>query len=114
MNVLDRLVSVFAPEAGLRRVWARNMLDRQRNYAAAESGRRNKGWKGRSTSANVEVASGLHRLRDRAREFARDNWAAQRILDVLSAHVVGTGISIVPNTGSDPADRRFREAWEEW
>lgn len=83
-------------------------------YAASWNGRRNKGWRGRSNSANVEIGAALSTLRNRAREFVRDSWAGQRILDVLTSHVVGTGISVVPNTGSDRADNAFRRAWEIW
>jgi hypothetical protein len=115
MNALDRLISVFSPQAGLRRAAARASLEGfERSYAAGQSGRRNKGWTGRGTSANVEVGQALATLRNRAREFVRDSWAGQRILDVLVSHVVGTGITVVPNTGSDRADSQFRLAYEEW
>lgn len=114
MHPLDRIVSFFSPQAGLRRAGARALLDQYRDYAAAGSGRRNKGWRGRGTSANVEAGLALAILRNRAREFVRDSWAGQRILDVLVSHTVGTGIQVVPNTGSDRADNRFRLAWEKW
>ncbi|RWN11770.1 phage portal protein [Mesorhizobium sp.] len=115
MNVLDRLIGVFSPENGLRRANARAMLDQvDKRYGAARTGRRNKGWSGRGTSANVEVGQALATLRNRAREFVRDSWAGQRILDVLVSHVVGTGINVVPNTGSDRADRQFNLVREEW
>lgn len=114
VNVLDRVISTFAPEWGLRRATARALLGHYREYAAAGTGRRNKGWRGRGTSANNEVGGALRTLRNRSREFVRDSWAGQRILDVLVSHGVGTGILVVPNTGSDRADKRFRLAWEEW
>ncbi|WP_181180437.1 phage portal protein [Mesorhizobium sp. B1-1-7] len=91
------------------------MLDRlDRDYAAGKSGRRNRGWSGRGTSANVEIGPAMSTLRNRAREFVRDSWAGQRILDVLVSHVIGTGITVVANTGSDRADNQFRLAYEEW
>lgn len=116
MNIFDRIVTALSPAAGVQRAAARAILDQyaQRDYGAGKQGRRNKGWSARSTSANVEVASGLRILRDRAREFVRDSWQGQRILDVLTAHVVGTGITMSPNTGSDRDDRRFRQAFEPW
>lgn len=115
MNPLDRLIGIFSPEAGLRRASARAMLDQlDKRYAAGKSGRRNKGWSGRSTSANIEVGAALSTVRNRAREFVRDSWAGQRILDVLVSHVVGTGITVVPNTGSDRADNQFRLVYDEW
>lgn len=112
MNALDRLISVFSPQTGLRRAAARDMLEKR--YAAAKTGRRSKGWTGRGTSANVEVGQALAAVRNRAREFVRDSWAGQRILDVLVSHTIGTGITVVPNTGSDRADNQFRLVREEW
>ena len=96
MNILDRTIALFAPGTGLRRANARAMLDQyhERDYAAARHGRRNRGWRSRSTSANVEIAGALTALRDRSREFVRDSWQGQRILDVLVAHAVGTGITV--------------------
>lgn len=116
MNALDRIIGAVSPVWGARRAAARQMLDAygERAYAAAKSGRRNKGWSGRSTSANGEVGSSLRDLRNRSREFVRDSWAGQRMLDVLTSHVVGTGIVTVANTGSDALDRQVNLVLEEW
>jgi lambda family phage portal protein len=119
MNILDKFVSVFSPESGVRRAAARQMLDaydRGRDYAAAGNGRRNKNWRARGTSATTEIASAMTFLRNRSREFVRNSWAGQRILDVLTSHVIGTGIMTVPETGSDRNDKAYslvREEWEE-
>lgn len=115
MNPLDRLIGAISPVWGARRASARLMLDaHSRAYAAAKHGRRNKGWSGRSTSANSEIGSSLRELRNRSREFARDSWAGQRMLDVLVSHVVGTGIVTVPNTGNDRIDNAVKLVFEEW
>lgn len=116
MNALDRIIGAVAPAWGVRRAAARQMLDSygERAYAAAKSGRRNKGWSGRSTSANAEVGSSLRDLRNRSREFVRDTWMGQRILDVLVSHAIGTGIVTTPNTGSDRADNQIKSVLQEW
>ncbi|SMD18515.1 phage portal protein [Rhizobium sp. RU36D] len=114
MNLIDSTIAWFSPEAGLRRAHARQLLDMGRDYAAAGSGRRNSNWRSRGTSATTEVGAALSALRDRSRAFVRDNWAGQRILDVLVGHAVGTGIMTVPDTGSDRDDRRYRNAREAW
>jgi lambda family phage portal protein len=115
MNLIDNIVSIFDPVAGATRAAARQVIAlHKREYAAAKSGRRNKGWKGRGTSANVEVGSAFVTLRNRAREFVRDSWAGQRILDVLTSHVVGTGIMSVPDSGSDADDQKYKLVREEW
>ena len=116
MNVLDRVIGAVSPVWGARRAAARQVLDTygERAYAAARSGRRNKGWLGRSTSANSEIGSSLRDLRNRSREFVRDSWAGQRMLDVLTSHVIGTGIMTIPNTGSDRDDNKAKLVLEEW
>lgn len=115
MNVLDKLVSFFSPQAGVQRAAARSVLETyHRDYAAAQHGRRNRSWRARGSSANAEVASALSTLRDRARDFVRNSWAGQRILDVMTSHVIGTGIMTVPNTGSDRDDNRYKLLREEW
>ncbi len=120
MNVIDRVIDAVAPVWGVRRAAARLALagygygEASRAYAAAKNGRRNKGWNGRSTSANAEIGSSLRDLRNRSREFVRDSWAGQRMLDVLTSHVVGTGIITVPDTGSDRDDNRAKLVFEEW
>ncbi len=115
MNPLDRIIAVISPERGLKRVAARQMLEsHERAYAAARGGRRNKAWSGRSTSANAEIATSMRELRNRSREFVRDSWAGQRILDVLVSHAIGTGIMSTPNTGSDRTDKRAKLVLEEW
>ncbi|MEO3997190.1 phage portal protein [Mesorhizobium sp. CAU 1732] len=115
MNFLDRVISAISPEAGVRRIGARQMLDaHSRAYAAAKHGRRNKGWSGRATSANAEVGSSLRELRNRSREFVRDSWAGQRMLDVLVSHSVGTGIVTVSDTGNDRVDNSVKLVFEEW
>lgn len=101
----------------MRRILARDAmrsLAETRAYAAAGQGRRNKGWRGRPTSSNVEIGASLSSLRNRAREYVRDSWAGQRILDVMTSHVVGTGIVPAVETGSDRANKKYSLAWEEW
>jgi lambda family phage portal protein len=86
----------------------------KREYASAGFGRRNRTRIAPHTSANAEIHRALGTLRDRSRAFVRDSWAGQRILDVLTSHVIDTGIMTVPNTGSDKVDNKYRLLREEW
>ncbi|WFS01601.1 phage portal protein [Rhizobium tumorigenes] len=86
----------------------------KRDYASAGYGRRNRARIAPNTSANAEISKAMGTLRDRSRAFVRDSWAGQRILDVLTSHIVGTGIMTVPNTGNDKLDNKYRLAREEW
>jgi lambda family phage portal protein len=91
----------------------RSLLSK-RDYNSAQRGRRNRDSVARPTSANAEIGQAMGTLRDRSRAFVRNSWAGQRILDVLTSHVIGTGIMTVPNTGSDRLDNRYRLLREEW
>lgn len=111
MNPLDRVIGYFSPERGERRAAARLRL---RAYDAALSGPRRQGFGGRSTSANVEVGSGLRPLRDRARSMVRNTAHGHAIVDVMVRHVVGTGMTPVWDTGSDALDNRASDLFEGW
>lgn len=113
-NPIDSLISFFSPRAGYERAVYRDAMMEKRGYAAAQFGRRNSGWTASGSSANAEARLAFAVLRDRARAWVRDGWAGQRILDVITSHVVGTGIMTVPNTGSDRADNRYKLAREQW
>ena len=111
MNVFDSAIAFFSPERALRRARARMAL---RIYDGATSGRRGTSFRGRQTSANVELSSALGPLRERARDLTRNSPWAKRMIDVICAHSVGTGLRPVPYTGSDRLDERVMALWEEW
>ena len=56
MNLIDQLVGMINPMAGLRRAQARSALELMRGYDAAKVGRRTDGWVANGGSANVEIA----------------------------------------------------------
>lgn len=111
MNVIDRVVGFFSPVRGLKRARARHAM---RVYEGATSGRRGASWRARNTSANAEIHSGLRPLRARAHDLVQNTPHATRMLDILAAHIVGTGIVPVPNTGKDRIDNRVGALWDEW
>lgn len=111
MNPLDKAISFFAPQYGVRRARARLQL---RQYDGALSGQRRQGFGARGTSANAEVGPALRTLRDRARSMVRNTPHGHAIVDVMVRHVVGAGITPIWNTGSDVLDRRVALLWEEW
>ena len=116
MNALDKLITLFSPEAGLKRQVARAAIQRAgaraadslnlRAYEGAKTGRRTGGWITGATSADAEVASSAVKLRDRTRSLCRDNPYASRARDVYVANVVGTGITVKAGSA--------KEAFEQW
>ncbi|EYC51706.1 hypothetical protein AZ34_11895 [Hylemonella gracilis str. Niagara R] len=105
---LERAIEYVAPSWALRRSIARMGLDMARGYDAAKSGRRTAGWNATSGSANAELAEGLSRIRNRARDVIRNNEYAKRAVRVFASNVVGYGITITPE------NKREQEAYLAW
>lgn len=85
-----------------------------RAYDGAKVGRRGDGFTGGLSSANVEVGTALARLRNRSRDLARNTADGRRVLDIKTAHTIGTGIIAVPDNGSDRIDNQVKDLWSEW
>ena len=112
MNPLDQVISWLSPQTAVRRQLARNTLQFiSRNYTAATTGRRTSGWITGGTAANEVIRSAQTLTRERARDLVRNNPYAGRIVDVLVANVVGTGITPTFSTGDKRRDREVGLAW---
>lgn len=85
-----------------------------RSYDAAQVGRRSTSFRTGGLSANGEIARALPLLRERSREFVRNSWIGPRALDVLTAHVVGTDLTVRFDTGSARDDAIAQRLWDEW
>lgn len=105
MNPLDRLISWVSPSAGLTRLRARSALDIIEGQRAYEGARRTRG-NGRApaTSANSEIGQSGQELRNRARSLVRNNPYATRLVEIMAANIVGSGIVPVSNTGDPRTD----------
>lgn len=115
MSSFLKALAWVAPNAVMRRMHAASVIDaRAARYAGAQGGRRAGSWSNGSSTANSAIAPALSTLRNRSREMVRDHWAFKRILDVLVGHIVGAGISIVPDNGKDSVDREARAVFDEW
>ena len=75
-------------------------------YDAAGQGRRVKGWTPPSSGPRGAVEQGFERLRNRARDAARNDWSGESAIQKWVTTLVGTGI--LPRW-SDPA---VNEQWE--
>jgi lambda family phage portal protein len=114
MNLLDRAISIFSPEAGLRRALARQTLDAVRGYEGAKNTRRTKGWRPGREGPNTEVARARTTLRDRSRDLVRSNpWAADAVTKLVD-YQIGTGIRPRARTGNKALDKRVNKAFAEW
>lgn len=103
-----------APQAAMARAQALGALEAARAYDGAKLGRRGESFTARNSSANVEIGAALATLRGRSRDLGRNSSAGRRTLDIKAGHAIGTGITAVPDNGSDRVDRLAGEAWMEW
>ena len=111
MNALDRLISVFAPEAAYRRAQYRAAMQVTLAYDGAKSGRRTDGWVSGSGDVNTEVGAGLVALRNRSRDLLRNNPYASKAVNELVSNTVGTGIVPQAKTGSSELDSIIDAEW---
>lgn len=117
-NFLDKAISFFDPKAGASRMRARAMsvlLENQiRKYEAASKGRRTNGWATVSTSANREIYTAGHNLRERARDLVRNNPYAAKAINTIANNVIGTGIRATPKPSNKKSEPKIKTAWEDW
>ena len=112
---IDDVIGVFAPMAAFRRKQARMaLLTATRAYDGAKVGRRTDGWVTSGASANSEIANAGPRLRERARDLARNNPYGKKAKRVFVDNFVGIGISPQANTGVKTLDKKIMKVWADW
>ncbi|MCB1889066.1 MAG: phage portal protein [Rhodocyclaceae bacterium] len=83
-------------------------------FDAAGSGRRLRGWVAPASGPNRAIRQGATTLRNRARDAARNEWAAKATRTRWAVNLVGTGI--VPRPRKQPPDvkRLLTDLWDAW
>ena len=79
----------------------------QARYDAAGIGRRMRGWTPASSGPNRAI-EGLQRIRDRARDVARNDWSGESALTKWTTNLIGVGIT--PRFASTAV----KDAWKAW
>lgn len=117
MNAVDKLVSWFSPEAGLRRMQARKIMS---YYEAARPSRTRK-FRRDTAGPNIQTAQGAVAIRTQARHLAQNHDIARGILQTLVNNIVGPkGIGIEPQPrrldGSihEEYAKLLLEVWRDW
>ena len=108
---LDRVISYFAPVAGLKRVAARRSLTRAYEGASTKDG-----WIPRRSgaSADADHHADAKMLRARARSLVQNNPYARKALDGLVANVVGEGIVPESRARTKTLRNRIDALWDQW
>lgn len=107
-SLIDKFVGAINPDAGLRRLRAREMLARAYEGASLKDGWRPK--RG-GASANTDHRADAATLRTRARSLVQNVPYVARAIESLVANTVGTGIT--PRSLSKNA-AAIDALWEEW
>lgn len=110
MNALDKVIGWISPERGLRRLAAREWMDRlaHQSYDGARGGRRTDGWTTGGSSANSAVLGALPKLIARSRDLCRNDEHMISARRVVSEYAVGTGIELQLD------DPKWQALWDEW
>lgn len=115
LDLLDRAIGAFAPQAALRRLKARAELAAlARGYDGAARGRRTEGWRSANSSADHEIAAAGSLLRARMRDLVRNNPHAAKAVSVLVNNIIGAGIIPRAASGKARLDAEVNALWEAW
>lgn len=68
----------------------------------------------RNATSNQALAGNLSTLVAQCRQFERTTPLGRAVVDGAVADIVGTGIDVLPNTGSISTDAKLLEKWHEW
>lgn len=112
---LDSIIGIVSPDLAQKRLKSRLQQHTQaRLYEGATLGRRADGWRPLDAGPK-EGMQGLKLLRDRSRDFSRNNGYAKKAVGAICSNTVGTGI--VLQFRAEGAKRRVdkaNEVWKRW
>lgn len=113
-DLIDSAIEPFAPRWAAERKAVRMGLAAVRQYDAAGRGRRTKGWKRPSTSADGENARGLVMLRNGANDLIRNNKYAAAGVRQIVANMIGDGIAVQLRHDDPIVQQTAQDEWNRW
>ena len=110
---LDRTISYFSPEKGLKRLEARSRLSLAGGYVGARRDRRQtKSWDISDGSADNVTLPDLPILRERSRDLIRNAPLACGAINTVVTNVVGTGLKVQSHIDREVLKPFFRNEEE--
>lgn len=85
----------------------------ENRYDAAGTGRRMAGWNTPSSGPNNAI-NNPQKIRDRARDVVRNDWAGTSSVRVWANNIIGTGIIPRPTTKDLTLKAKLTELWNAW
>ncbi|KQN93859.1 portal protein [Sphingomonas sp. Leaf231] len=113
-DLIDGLIEPWAPGWAAQRQAARVGFSAVRQYDAATKGRRTKGWRRPSSSADGENAKGIVMLRNGAHDLVRNNKYAAAGVRQIVANMIGDGIAVQLKHDDPIVQKRAQEEWDRW
>lgn len=116
MNLIDSLIGVFNPEAGLRRSMFREELKafKRHGYDAGNHARINQNWAAPIESAEMTDRCSRDVIRARARDLERNSDILNGILSAFVRNVVGAGFNLQAKTGDEQINTEIERLFREW
>ena len=118
---LDSAVAAVSPTWGVKRQSARELLDRQRQYAAAKARLPMGGPIPYDQKVNTVIGSSVRVMRARARQLVRDMPAMATAVGRLAEFTVGDGLILQarvkdPSTGklAKELNQKIEDCWKFW
>lgn len=115
---VDNFIGFFSPVKKAQRLKGKYqsyfMETVGRKYDGATKGRRGHGWRAQGLSANSEIDSDLHTLRNRSRDLRRNNAYIFRAVQAITNNVTGTGIKVQINNKVKAKQKKLRNLWSSW
>ena len=114
MNLIDRAVAVFAPEAGVARMRARAQMAVAGAWAGGSTTRLpTAGWLPYGGSADVDMLVDRRFLRNRSRDMQRNNPLARGAINTVVTSTVSTGLVLRATVDAEALELEEEEA-QEW
>jgi lambda family phage portal protein len=119
MNLLDRTIAVFSPEAALKRWHARKKLEILNsgygNHGASMTKKSLIGWISRGGSTKEDIDKNLSTLRERSRDLYMGAPLATGAIKTMRTNIVGSGLKLKAQIDSQylGMEDEEAEAWEE-
>ena len=114
VNLIDRIVGWFSPEAGAQREAWRQILQEYRNYDAGSHGRANANWRVFNQSAEYTDRYSRDTVRARARDLERNSDMANSVIGPFVRNIVGKGLVLHAETGNDTLNKEIEKLWKVW
>lgn len=118
MNIIDKAVGFFNPEAGLKRALARSRTEYVVNsgysrHGASYARKSLQGWLTSGNDADADIVDNVETLRNRSRDLYMGTPLATGALKTIRTNVVGSGLSLDAQIDADVLGLSEDEA-REW